>query len=137
MFSGACPSFLRETCLGCRSENKSQKRISKWSCELRKCCHEKMALNYCIQCKEYPCKNLVKLRNSHLDDERFEYRHKIFYNLVDIKKIGIDNWLEEQREIWTCSECGGTVAFYENKCHICGMIYQNVFKNYNVEDENE
>lgn len=119
IYCGACPSFLKKTCFGCRSEDKSQKRTSKWSCRYRKCCQEKN-IKYCIDCEEYPCKDLVKLRNSHLDDERYEYRHKIFYNLVDINKIGLDNWLEEQEELWSCPECGGPTMFYEKKCFKCG-----------------
>jgi len=120
IYCGACPSYIRSSCLGCRSDNRTQKRKSKWSCLIRKCCQEEKNLDLCIECEDYPCKNLEKLKNSHLKDEKYDYRHQIFYNLVRIKKNGLKDWLEEQSEIWLCSKCGGRIIFYENKCTDCG-----------------
>ncbi len=128
IYCGACPSYARsKSCYGCKSEDKSQKRVSKFGCKIRTCCISK-ELEFCFSCKNYPCKNLLKMRNSHLEDDRYEYRHKMLFNLVRINKIGLDLWLEEQKNLWTCPECGGNVVFYENKCLKCGNILKNVLK---------
>jgi hypothetical protein len=77
------------------------------------------------------------MKNSHLEDDKYEYRHKMFYNLVRINKIGLDDWLEEQKELWSCPECGGNVVFYENKCIKCSLIQKNVMKKYMEAYEDE
>ena len=130
IYCGACPS-LNKSCLGCRTEEKrGQKRKSKWGCKIRTCCHNEKNLDFCIECEVYPCKNLSKLKNSHLEDERFDYRHQMFYNLVRIEKIGLEEWLEEQSEIWKCPKCMGRVGFYYNKCVDCGEDMGNLLKEY-------
>jgi len=135
IYCGACPS-LYKSCLGCRTEEKrGQKRISKWGCRIRTCCHDDKNLGFCFECPDYPCKQLAKLKNSHLEDERYDYRHQMFYNLVRIEKIGLEDWLEEQSEIWTCSKCGGRVAFYKNKCLDCGEDMGNLLKEYMMDSE--
>ncbi|MHA1491694.1 MAG: hypothetical protein ACTSRI_18815 [Promethearchaeota archaeon] len=47
LYCGACPSYQKKTCLGCRSNNKKQSRKSKWSCKIRKCCIELKNVLYC------------------------------------------------------------------------------------------
>ena len=137
IYCGACPSYARsKTCLGCKSLNPAQKNASKYQCKIRNCCLSK-DLDFCFNCEIYPCSNLLKLRNSHLKDDKYEYRHKILYSLVRISKIGLDVWLNEQKELWTCPECGGDVIFYENKCLKCGNPLQTVLKEYMEQYEDE
>ena len=65
IYCGACPSLkIRKTCLGCGSEDRKQKRKSKWSCGIRRCCFEDKNLNFCIDCADFPCKKIDKLKKS-------------------------------------------------------------------------
>jgi hypothetical protein len=119
VYCGACPSFER-SCLGCRSENREQKRSSKWGCRIRQCCFGK-GLDFCNQCEDYPCKPwLRKLPDSHPGDARFAYRHEVGDNLQRLKEMGVDGWLEEQKRKWQCPRCGGVVRFYHYRCSDCG-----------------
>jgi len=101
IYCGACPSFLKKSCFGCRSKDKTQKRKSKWGCKIRNCCFNEKKLHFCFDCDDYACKDLAHLRNSHLEDPKYEYRHKMLFNLVRISKIGLSEWLNEQKEIWS------------------------------------
>ena len=120
IYCGACPSFQR-TCRGCGSEDRDQRRRSKWGCRLRKCCFEKRDSDLCIECEDFPCRDhRSKLSDSHPGDPRFAYRHETVTNLRRVREVGIDLWLEEQGTRWSCPECGGRVAFYHYACTECG-----------------
>ncbi len=120
VYCGACPSFQKGACFGCRSEDRTQKRISKWQCKIRQCCFNKNKFDFCYQCKDFPCKLLTRIQKSHLGDRRYEYRVEIIDNLLRIKKIGKEKWLKEQEGKWCCPKCGGTIVFYLYECLKCG-----------------
>ena len=128
LYCGACPSFQKGTCLGCRSEDKSQSRKSKWSCEIRKCCIKVKIVEHCGQCEEFPCNEINrKLINSHQNDPKFEYRHKIPQNVRVLNKVGIREWGQAQAKLWSCGDCGNSIVFYYNKCSVCGKeMYKSV-----------
>ena len=122
VFCGACPSY-KKSCLGCGSDDRKQKRKSKWGCKIRKCCFEDKNLNFCIDCDEFPCGLIEKLKNSHHDEVRFKYRHEIYDNLEKINEIGIENWVEDQKNRFKCPKCNGHVFWYKYKCNECGYDY--------------
>ncbi|WGM88817.1 MAG: DUF3795 domain-containing protein [Candidatus Bathyarchaeota archaeon] len=124
VYCEACPSF-KKSCNGCGSENKNQKRKSKWSCKIRVCCFEKNNFNFCYECEKFPCKEYSKkLTESHKGDKKYQYRHELPSNLKRIKKIGIQKWLREQKTRWQCPKCSGTIKFYHYKCPDCGLKKQ-------------
>jgi hypothetical protein len=120
VYCKACPSF-KTSCNGCGSENKNQKRKSKWSCKIRVCCFEKNNFNFCYECEIFPCKDYrKKLSDSHKGDKKFNYRHELPKNLKRIKKIGKQDWAIEQKTRWKCPKCGGIIKFYKYSCSDCG-----------------
>ena len=120
IYCGACPS-LGKSCLGCASENRNQKRTSKWHCKIRICCYETRQLNYCCLCEQYPCKLLnKKLIKSHPSDKRFKYRHEIVDNFKKLQLMTMQEYLKYQRQKWSCPDCSGIVHFYYYKCSQCG-----------------
>ncbi|MBI5679901.1 MAG: DUF3795 domain-containing protein [Methanobacterium sp.] len=119
VFCGACPSY-EKSCLGCGSEEHNHGRKSKWSCKIRKCCFEDKNLNFCIDCDEFPCNLIEKLKNSHPGDDRFKYRHEIYDNLKKIHETGVENWITQQENRFTCPKCNGRVLWYNYKCNECG-----------------
>jgi len=123
LYCGACPSYQKGTCLGCRSEDKKQNRKSKWGCKIRLCCHKEKELEHCGQCEQFPC-NLIdrKLIKSHPGDPKFTYRHEIPKNVKEIDKIGIKDWLTTQKDKWSCPDCGHLLSFYYYKCNECGKV---------------
>jgi len=119
VFCGACPSF-EHTCFGCPSEDRSQKRTSKWSCRIRRCCYETKNLNYCIHCTEFPCKTAkTRLLETHNRVPRFAYRHEIVRIFPKLIKLGEAEYHQYQIDRWVCPNCGGRVFFYEYRCRDC------------------
>lgn len=120
VFCAACPSF-KKSCLGCSSEDKDQKRKSKWSCKIRQCCYDKMKIDYCAYCEDFPCKLInQKIIKSHEGDNRFKYRHEVPDNLEKIKLLGTDDFIKLKKKDYLCKYCGGSVVFYHYKCKQCG-----------------
>ncbi|MCF8228811.1 MAG: DUF3795 domain-containing protein [Bacteroidales bacterium] len=119
IFCSACYSYQKGTCLGCGSENRNQQRISKWNCRIRNCCKQEKHLNYCFECKEFPCDKILKFVKSHPKDKKYTYRHQAIQNLADLKAMGISQWLLEQQQKYTCGDCGGQVIFYDDFCVDC------------------
>jgi len=73
-------------CDGCHGEDDLC-----WSndCKLRVCCFGKRH-SFCFECREYPCTQLLEFGKQ---DERYQ---KAVSDLAEMKKIGIEKWLEKQ-----------------------------------------
>jgi len=98
-------------CNGCKSEvNASSCR----ECEIKACAKTK-GVDFCIECPDYPCQYLKDLQA----DEWVHHR-VILDNLERIKSAGLDNWLAEQKERWSCPNCGNPTGWYDAKCKKCG-----------------
>jgi hypothetical protein len=41
-------------------------------------------------------------------------------NMKTIREHGVDYWLEEQKQFWTCPKCGKELSWYSKDTHLCG-----------------
>ncbi|NHI93326.1 MAG: DUF3795 domain-containing protein [Candidatus Lokiarchaeota archaeon] len=131
----SCPSLLKKTCNGCRSE-KIQKRKSKFACKIRKCCLGEKKFELCFECKELPCKKFYeKLLKTHNDDPRYTYRRDTLEHCKLFKKVGSKKAIEILDQRWRCSECGGRILMYHYSCFKCGRNYIEELQDYKVEEE--
>jgi len=44
----------------------------------------------------------------------------MFKNLDSLKVKGLVFWLEEQKNKWSCPDCGEPFTWYQEKCEKCG-----------------
>lgn len=42
-------------------------------------------------------------------------------NLKRNEEIGVENWLKEQKKLYTCPECGGEICVHDTECYDCGL----------------
>ncbi|HZD59258.1 MAG TPA: DUF3795 domain-containing protein [Anaerolineae bacterium] len=98
-------------CIGCRPRNKQCKFI-KGSCSLLK----ENKVSFCFECEAFPCARLKTL------NRRYEtrYNYSLVNNLSEIRRIGLGNWVELERERWRCPECGGVISIHDVRCYDCG-----------------
>lgn len=130
IFCGACPSF-NNSCFGCASDDKQQKRKSKWSCKIRTCAYSAHNIDFCFECEEFPCKELGrKLYKSHPDDPRFQYRHEVIQNLEKLSNLGVENYLKYQNEKWQCPSCKGKIHWFDYRCSQCNQDFSTNCKNF-------
>ena len=85
------------------------------NCHLKKCAKEK-SLDFCYECKEYPCSELNQFRN----DSNYPYHIEVFDNLQEVKEKGLNEWLKNQKLRWSCPSCKLEFMWYTMKCEDCG-----------------
>jgi hypothetical protein len=63
---------------------------------------------------------LVAFRN-----DKHPYHSFVLKNLDDIRTTGPARWLEQQRQRWSCPNCGARCSWYDRKCVMCGAQLHN------------
>jgi len=113
-----CKAYLREKnkCPGCRGDD-TGKPVTRVRCKIKTCeVFKEGESKFCFECEDSPCQSLERL------DKR--YRKKYYAspmdNLENIKNEGIEQFLENEKVKWTCSECGGTISVHTGYCFNCG-----------------
>ncbi|MBN2383365.1 DUF3795 domain-containing protein [bacterium] len=98
-------------CHGCKTET-----IAAFcqDCTFRECVNNK-GLEYCFQCSEFPCDELVQFRN-----DKAPHHSVVLHNSKRMRDMGVPRWLEEQRIRWSCPECGTSFSWYDQTCSTCG-----------------
>ena len=117
---GACYAFFGYTmagkkrlqpCMGCKARQSLCAFIKK-GCKL---IAEKKPVDYCFECPEFACENLVKMDTVY--QERFSL--SLIENLNYIKEKGMDAFLEKEKQEKTCPTCGGVICIHTKRCYNC------------------
>jgi hypothetical protein len=118
IFCGLCTKYQSKApsrCIGCRLGEQHS-----W-CSIYKCCVMKRGLLTCIECDDHPCERYVR-RKWGMDQQSRVAQD----NLERIKKVGLEPWLEEQRErrlmveeLLTNYNEGRSMSFY---CLACTLM---------------
>ena len=70
---------------------------------------------FCYDCTKYPCPRLNQLDKRY----RIKYHVNLLENLGNIKKIGIENFVQMENDRWFCNKCGGTISIHVGYCLKC------------------
>ena len=109
---------LKHGCVGCRIQDKNCAWIKK-NCALIR----KKQIDFCFECKDFPCADLKKLDQRHSHDDKVS----LIDNLLRIKKIGAKQWLKEQEDKWRCPKCGGNICIIDRECYDCGYKKKDLY----------
>lgn len=88
-------------------------------CRFRDCVSSK-GIDYCFQCDEFPCGDLLSFRN-----DQASHHSVVLQNSKRMLDIGVDRWLEEQRVRWSCPSCGASFSWYDTACKSCGAALRD------------
>lgn len=125
-YCGACRSYLlqkkslfeekgyKRGCKGCKVQDKNCAFVKKGCKALRN-----KEIEYCFECEKMPCERLTSINNRY----KSKYNVNFLDNLNRMKEIGVDQWLEEQKLLYTCPECGGEICVHDEECYDCGYKY--------------
>ncbi len=83
-------------------------------------CNKNHGTESCAFCPEYPCERIIAF--SH---EEWEHHEVVLNNLNRIKEVGIEQWLQEQKEYWKCPSCGFRTQWYQKQCPHCNAEITN------------
>ncbi|MBS7527948.1 DUF3795 domain-containing protein [Fusibacter paucivorans] len=104
--------FHRKYCLGCIPRGENCLHMGD-SCELL----AKGSVRFCFECEKFPCKRLKVLDKRY----RTKYHMSMIDNLEFIKANGIEAFLEKEKALWRCQECGGTICCHNGLCLNCNI----------------
>ena len=122
LFCGACRTYLlakkgmleergyKRGCKGCIKQGKKCTFFIKKCALLRK-----GEVDYCFECDAFPCEHFDRLETSY---ERWGV--SLIENQKRMREIGVEAWINEQIELYTCPECGGEICVHDEECYDCG-----------------
>lgn len=95
IYCGSCKNFKENAnCMGCRDEKNMLD-----DCPTRACTITKDLL-YCGDCAEFPCSMLNEFYNDGNPSHNLAFK-----NVLRIRVLGVEKWLEEKTAADTCSCC--------------------------------
>ncbi len=119
MNCGLCMCYLRDknTCGGCRAGDEGKAK-SCLACAIRNCeTPRSNESGFCFECDVFPCARLKRLDVRY----RTKYRMSMLENLEFIRVLGIEAFVESERDRWACPECGGVQCVHTEACIYCGQ----------------
>jgi hypothetical protein len=100
----------KNRCGGCYTANRKCSR----HCTIAAC--RQVKNRYYHTCDEFPCQRLKQLDKRY----RTKYHLSMLDNLAAIKRDGIREFVNSEREHWACKACSGTIDIHHYRCSACG-----------------
>lgn len=113
----ACYAHLRKkrTCPGCRGQEDSQPQYCR-SCKIRDCAVRR-GIDFCSECSSFPCMPVKQIDKRY----RLRYHVSLIENGLRIKTVGVRQFLREEKQRWTCTQCGGVICLHDRVCSECSQ----------------
>ena len=110
-----CIGFQREkrNCQGCNINDPNKPNYCR-TCSAVVCSKRKGDL--CFDCEDLPCRRIKQLEKRYSS----KYHMSMMENLEFIRERGMEEFLEREREQWTCEGCGNLISVHRNECPTCG-----------------
>jgi hypothetical protein len=121
MNCGLCMRFLRarDTCTGCRLGDEGKLK-SCLACPIRTCDRLRASQSgLCTDCAKLPCDRIKRMDTRY----RKKYRMSVVENLEAIRAVGIEAFVESERERWACPDCGCIQCMHTAQCIYCGYVW--------------
>ena len=115
LFCGTCPSYPDE-CGGCLS-NRIAPGCDTCGNGFRSCAKEH-GITRCFECGEFPCTRLKVFSKKHIVNNICHHEH-VIDDLDKMSKIGVETWVKEQTNAYTCPGCGYLIPWFERSCARC------------------
>ena len=112
-----CLAFQRQKkrCPGCRQNDPTMPQYCT-ACSIRNCqTIQDNTSHFCYECDLIPCKRLKQL------DARYrkKYSMSMISNLLEIKEKGVNSFLINQTEKYTCNKCDNLLCIHRSRCLNC------------------
>jgi hypothetical protein len=111
-----CLAYQRKKnkCVGCL--NKGNKPYHCTVCSIKSCEEKKDNEEIlCYECRKFPCRRIKDLEKRY----RLKYGVSLIQNLNSIKEIGLDQFIENEKEKWKCTNCGQLLCVHSEFCLNC------------------
>ena len=105
-------------CLGCLAEDEGKPERCR-KCAIKACARDK-GVTRCHECADFPCRRVRDLEKSY----RRRYRVSIIANSLAAGGKGVEAFMRDELEKWTCRRCGGLVSQHDGTCSECGGAHR-------------
>lgn len=105
--------YHKKPCDGCLKSDRGKPEHCR-KCGIKDCIREK-GLSYCFECTEYPCRQIKYLEKSY----RTRYGASLMDNSRFVREKGLEAFMEQQKENYTCPQCGGIISIHDQECSEC------------------
>ena len=119
-----CKYTQRESypCAGCNGPDDHKPEFCSKVCGIILCQKRKeYGYRFCDECPDGPCEDVMEKEN------RYTTKYPLFesplQNMRDIRSMGMEAFLEKERERFTCKECGSSITIHTGICSGCGKRY--------------
>jgi len=100
-------------CLGCRVVDGNQPKSCR-NCKIKDCVLSK-GIEFCRQCEDFPCVLMKRLDKSY----RTRYNVSLIEFFDSMESEGVDAFLSNQKDKYTCGICGNLINMHDRKCYEC------------------
>ncbi|WP_138341490.1 DUF3795 domain-containing protein [[Clostridium] symbiosum] len=105
--------YHKKPCAGCLNSDIGKPEHCR-KCAIKDCVRDK-GLSYCFECSGYPCKKIKNLEKSY----NKRYRASLMENSGFVRQYGLERFMEQQKEKYTCTKCGGIISIHDRECSEC------------------
>lgn len=108
----------KNPCPGCNGPNKDKPEFCAKRCGIILCQQRKEnGYMYCDECPDYPCEDVMEKETRYAS--RYPLRESPLENLRMIREMGMEAFLKQERQQWTCEKCGHPVSVHTGVCSGC------------------
>lgn len=105
--------YHKKPCAGCLNSSKGKPEHCR-KCKIKDCIKDK-GVTYCFACFDYPCELITDLEKSY----NKRYQASLIKNSEYVRQHGLEAFMEQQKETYTCPECEGILSIHDRECSEC------------------
>ena len=106
-------------CPGCNGPNREKPVFCAMLCGIVKCKKRKAGdYQYCDECPDFPCAEVMEKETRYTS--AYPLSESPLNNLRMMRDMGMDAFLDHERDKWMCKRCGGAVSVHTGCCGKCG-----------------
>lgn len=104
----------KKACPGCFGSGTDKPEHCR-QCALKDCAVNQ-GVSYCYECAQYPCARIRRLEKSY----QSRYGVSLMENSRCVAELGRRAFMERQKTVYTCPQCGGVISLHDKQCSECG-----------------
>lgn len=112
-----CSGFQRKKnkCVGCSNTGNKPYHCS--VCSIKTCADKNgNEMLLCSDCIKFPCRRMKDLNKRYTTN----YGESPIQNLIEIKNLGLTQFIATEKEKWKCKRCGYLICVHKEVCLNCG-----------------
>ena len=119
-----CGLHLRgeQPCQGCNGPDECKPDCCRVKCAIVHCeIRKKQPDGFCDTCPRFPCADVMEKETRY--SNAYPMVETPIGNLASIRQKGMEAFLSQERERWTCPDCGAVICVHDGVCSGCGASY--------------